>query len=178
MKGLFGQSVDGVDGLVVTADSVNNGVIRFRRYGHRHLQRLQLKRLATVSHQPPVKIKVTREVGAALSEAEIIEGAGNDASVEAGDQFQVDKWVLPSEAMLKVYVPKPAPVETILKTVAEISRLKSDHSISWLGDATLGNPTHVMSWDGERWIFSRAPPEAGPSRSARLLRRCRAQAVA
>jgi Caspase domain len=150
-KSLWGDAVDRVEGLVVTTDS-GGPTIRLRGgpaigiYPGCELIRLS-------QTKPAVRIRVTKTLSAASSEAVVVPPA--IAEVAAADQFQVDKYVVPESAMLRVYFPRPAPAQVIAAFAAEIRKLSP--SIHVLEDATQGRPTHVISWAGNGWILETHP---------------------
>ena len=114
-----------------------------------------MKRLA--QNRPPLEIEITKEVGVALSEAKVVEHGDSKVQIDLGELFEVDKWVVPVESMLRVYVPNAAPEATVYRTATEISKLKSDDKIHWLDDPTAGRPTHVMNWNGKTWELDAQP---------------------
>ena len=124
------------------------------------------------SSQPPVTLEISSSDGIAASIAQIV-GAGQ---VKAGELLTVDRWVVPQTAALRVYIPKPAARDALLKTAAEIGKLRGDSSIEWLDDSTADRPTHVLSWTGSSWILEQNPAAAaaqdlGPNPSADAVKR-------
>lgn len=107
-----------------------------------------------------VEIRVTAEDGLAFSLARFI---GQPGAVKTGDVFEVDKWVVPAGAMLKLYLPPSAPAGAIRQAAAEFGKLKSDPGIEWLEDETQGAPTHVLSWSGRAWALEKSPADGHPA---------------
>ena len=168
-KGFFGQDANPGAGLSILVQSVNGKEIHLR--GGTAIGLYPGCRLKT-SSKPPVILEITSSDGIAASVAQIA-GAGE---VKAGDLLSVDRWVVPSSAALRVYIPKPAPRDAILKTAAEIGRLRGDSSIEWLDDSTADRPTRIMSWNGASWILEQNPAaaaaqELGPNPSADAVKR-------
>jgi hypothetical protein len=108
-----------------------------------------------------VEIQVTEEDGLAFSKAKVIPEGAHPA-IKTGDIFEVDRWVVPAGAMLKLYVPPSAPAAALAQTAAELASLKADSSLQWLDDETAATPTHVMSWSGAAWTVDKFPPDGHP----------------
>ena len=96
---------------------------------------------------------MSRVIGLSSSVAQVIEG--NRDSVRTGDLFEVDRWVAPDEASLKVWMP-PATLdrEAVRSAAREMYRLRASERIHWVGDPTRESPTHTMSWTGSSWQLS------------------------
>jgi hypothetical protein len=107
-----------------------------------------------------IEIRVTAEDGLAFSLAKF---TGKTAPVKTGDVFAVDKWVVPSGAMLKLYVPPAAPASAVGQAATEIGKLRSEPAIQWLEDETQGAPTHVLSWNGTAWVLEKSPSDGHPT---------------
>lgn len=149
-KGIFGDEADpnaGVEVAVVKAETRDNvrinGGIALGLYPGTTLKS---------STKPPVNLQIVSNDGLGSSVAKIV-GSG---SVNPGQMLTVDHVTMPL-SRLKVYMPKPIPAAALARTAAEIGKLQSDPSAGWLLDATVGRPTHVMSWDGAQWILDADP---------------------
>jgi hypothetical protein len=155
-KDLFGEAANESAGLRMLVESVKDNVVRLR--GGRELGLYPDCVLKSVS-KSPVELKVTAAGELGYSTAQIV-GAG---AVKSGDLFTVEKWVTPAKASLKMYAPPAASADAIRKVALEIAKLRSDHLIEWLGDPTVGQPTHVLSWNGSSWMLEVVPAKGEPA---------------
>jgi hypothetical protein len=155
--GIFGDSATGA-GLTVAVQSVEDGRIRVLGgtaigvYPH-----CTFKSLA----KPPVELEISASDGISASWAQVV-GSGE---VKPGDLFVIDRLVVPASTSLRVYIPNPAPADVLSQTVSEIGKLRNDAEIEWVSDATVGRPTHVMSWTGSTWVVERNPASGRPEDS-------------
>lgn len=173
-KGIFGQPVDGQGNQTAAVEMWDgNDLLQLR--GGRAIgiyKGTQLRRLA--KDAPPIEIEVTKEMGMVLSEARIVDHGPPPAKILPGELFEVDKWVVPLESMLKVYIPPAARSTNVYGTANEIGKLKLDNQIHWVNDAVAGRPTHVMSWNGNTWILEKYPdvnpvsPKNGYTQAGRI----------
>jgi hypothetical protein len=155
-RDLFAEPANDSAGLRLLVQSVNGNEVRLR--GGRELA-LYPDCVLKSEAKPPVELKITAASELGSSTAQII-GKG---AVKPGDLFSVERWVTPSKASLKVFLPPAAPAETVQKTAAEIGKLRSDSGIEWLDDPTVGQPTHIMSWAGSAWILETNPAQGKPA---------------
>jgi hypothetical protein len=153
---VFGQPPSAGGGLTVVVDSVKGADIHLR--GGTALGLFPKCRLKTVS-QPTVTVEIASSEGLAGSIAHVV-GQG---SVNPGDVFTLDRWVVPAKAGLRVSIPKPAPEAAVARAVAEFGKLRADPAVGWLDDPTAGIPTHVVSWNGSGWILEANPAGARPT---------------
>ncbi|MGA7241319.1 MAG: caspase family protein [Bryobacteraceae bacterium] len=149
---LFGQPANDSAGLRLLAESVNGKDVRLR--GGKELG-LYPDCILKSTAKPPVKLRITVSSELGASTAQIV----GEGAVKAGDLFSVERWVTPSKANLKVFLPPSAPAETVRATVAEMAKLRSDAAVEWLADPTAGQPTHIMSWNGSSWILETNPAQ-------------------
>ncbi len=95
----------------------------------------------------PAMIRVTKVSGVSTSEAAAL--SGPDDAIEAGDLFELAKWVVPEQALLRVYWGEPAPeIEQAAAANLAATLRRSRH---WVDDPTVRTPTHILSWAGGRW---------------------------
>jgi hypothetical protein len=151
---LFGQPANAAVRLWLLVESVNGKEVRLR--GGRELG-LYPDCVLKSGAKPPVELKITAASGLGSSTAQVV-GQG---AVKAGDLLMVDRWVTPAKASLRVFIPPAAPIETIEKTAAEMSRLRA--GVDWVDDATAGHPSHIMSWSGGSWILETNPAQGKPT---------------
>lgn len=105
----------------------------------------------------PMRIRITKVTGLSSSDAEIVEGA----EVKPGDLFEMDKWVAPNRAMLRVFIGPSAPQGEIERAIAAANEL---HRVGMLDeDPTERAPTHIVEWDRTRWIVHENLPAAKAS---------------
>ncbi len=82
--------------------------------------------------------------------AEVIHGDAGEISV--GDLFEIDRWVAPREARMKIWIPGSSlSHERLLSISREITTLKNSNLIEWVEDPTEMDPTHIMSCYGSSW---------------------------
>ncbi len=154
-KDLFGQPANDSAGLRLLVESVTGSNVRLR--GGKELGLYPDCVLKSASN-PPVQLKITAsDLGS--STAQVV-GSG---AVRPNDLLSVERWVTPSKATLKVFLPPAAPPDTVKTTIAEIGKLRGDSSIEWMADPTVGQPTEVMSWNGASWILEANPAQAKPT---------------
>ena len=116
-----------------------------------------------------LRIRVTQVTGLNSSVAAML--AGDVTAVQEGDLFQLDRWVAPEFANLRVYVPKPIALAT-LQAVAKNARAAAVAAgVKWVEDPTVETPGAVMSWQGASWLLEKnpageAPVDLGPSPAA------------
>jgi hypothetical protein len=144
-RDLFGNPAGPGGELTILVESVNGKEVHLR--GGQALGLGPECRLTSLK-DPALELRITASsLGAATAE---IAGAGE---VAPGDVFRVSRWVVPSQSVLGVYVPKPAPADLVAKVGAEIGGLSDD---------AVENPTHVMSWSGRSWILEQNPASGAP----------------
>ena len=118
----------------------------------------ELKRVSPAS--PEVRLRVTKPVSLAASEAKQIAGP----PLRQGDVFEaeVDKWVVPTGSTLNVYIPPPVPARVVFQAAARIGPLASDPSIHWIDDESADHPsptdpTYRVHWNGAGWFLEKVP---------------------
>jgi hypothetical protein len=110
----------------------------------------ELKKITTKKDEPEVRVRVTEVYGLNFCLAELINGDAGEISV--GDLFEIDRWVAPREARMKVWIPgSKLSHERLLRISREIATLKNSNHIEWVEDPTEIDPTHIMSWYGSSW---------------------------
>jgi hypothetical protein len=155
---LFGLPASAVSSTTAIVDSVDSGGKIVLRGGKAIgiYEGCELKRI--LNQGGPVEIRITSSLDLARSEAKRIEG---DAGIGKGDIFEIDKWVIPDNPMLSVYMPPAAPAENVFSVASEIGKLSGDKTLRWIGDSTETTPGQVMHWDGREWVLEKYPA-AGP----------------
>src|SRR5579871_3123882 len=100
---------------------------------------------------PPVRIRITELEGFTRSKGELIAPA-TPKQVEAGDLFELEKWVAPEHSRLKVWLP-PATLaaEEIDAVAKELAGLQSSGKVEWVADPVMTSPSYLISWDGNNW---------------------------
>jgi hypothetical protein len=113
----------------------------------------QLPRIGEITNQAGLRIQVTAVDGFAKSTAKVV--SGNFKNVRSGDLFEVTRWVYPSAASLRVWIPSSDLTVANLKLLApEMASLRSSGQIQWVDDPTELTPTHVLSWSASGWTLS------------------------
>jgi len=101
---------------------------------------------------PQVRIRVVELDGMNKSLAELV--APGTAKIEAGDLFELDKWIPAEENRLQVWM-APATLSSadLDDFAAEMSSLRTSPRVKWIDDLSTVAPTHVVSWNGTEWVL-------------------------
>jgi hypothetical protein len=101
---------------------------------------------------PELRIRVVELNGINKAVAERV-SAGSD-KIEAGDLFELDKWVPSEEDHLQVWMaPATLSSDDLEDFAAEMSTLRSSSKVKWVDDPSLTAPTHMLSWNGTEWLL-------------------------
>lgn len=114
-----------------------------------------------------VRIRITNVENLSRSSAEVITGRVED--IQSGDLFELDRWGLPTTALLRVWLPPALSKEELARLVPALEQLRQEGKVAWVDDPTTTTPTHIIAWDGTTWKVSRQGREAmevGPSLQA------------
>ena len=107
------------------------------------------------SSAAPVRIRITELEGFTRSKAELIAPA-TPKQVEAGDLFELDKWVAPEHSRLKVWLPPATLTAAEIEAVAkELATLQSSGKVDWVADPVITSPSYLVSWDGNNWTLAK-----------------------
>jgi hypothetical protein len=102
-----------------------------------------------------VRIRVVELDGMNKSLAELV-GPGT-AKIEAGDLFELDKWIPAEENRLQVWMaPATFSSADLDDFAAEMSSLRSSSRVKWIDDPSIVAPTHIVSWNGTEWVLESA----------------------
>lgn len=96
-----------------------------------------------------LRLRITSVEGLSQSHAEVI--AGDPKSVQVGDLFKIDKWVVSSDSALRVWIPEVLPSESTM--MAEVSKLKGSPKIDFVQDPTATIPSHLISFELQGWTL-------------------------
>jgi Caspase domain len=158
-KPFLGIGTGSASGLTtVAADSCDfdTGLIRLRGGQAIGLQPgCELQKLPRTGKgsSPGISIRVTKVVGFTKVIAEVT--SGNFRNVRSGDLFEVTRWVYPSAASLRVWIPPTGFTMADLKRLApELESLRSSDQIQWVDDPTELTPSNVLSWSASGWTLS------------------------
>jgi hypothetical protein len=112
----------------------------------------ELVKVAESQVRTEARIRVVELDGINKSVAERI--GPNTAKIEAGDLFELDKWVPAEENRLQVWMP-PATLsrEALQDFAAEMSDLRNSQKVKWVEDPAAIAPTHSISWNGTEWML-------------------------
>jgi hypothetical protein len=103
-------------------------------------------------NSPQVRIRVVELDGMNKSLAELV--APGTAKIEAGDLFELDKWIPAEENRLQVWMAPATLSSTDLDDfAAEMSSLRTSSRAKWIDDPSTVAPTHVVSWNGTEWML-------------------------
>ncbi|HEV3331643.1 MAG TPA: caspase family protein [Bryobacteraceae bacterium] len=155
VKDVLGRPADASAGLRILVESVTGKEVRLR--GGKELGLYPDCVLKSAANQL-VRLKITAAVDLGSSTAQVV----GEGAVKAGDLFSVERWVTPSKATMRIFLPPAAAADTVRKTVTEVGKLRADTAIEWLADPTAGTPTRIMSWNGAAWILESNPALAKP----------------
>jgi hypothetical protein len=158
---LFGQpadtSVRAHSIAVAKVDPKVNAITLNGGQGMNLYQDCILKRISPAS--PTVTIRITATPGLTLSKAAIETGKITDVNV--GDLFQLERWVVPRQAALRLFVGPPMPLSDLREAAAALAPLTSEPSIHWVADPTIETPTHLLTWDGQWHLVENRRDAAG-----------------
>ena len=152
---LFGGAGEGVSGRTVVA------VLAVTQDGKIDLQgglavglrpQSELQQSGSPEGTSAVRVRVTEIHGLSRATAQVIEG--NVKTVRVGDLFEVDGWVVPQVAALRVWLPATLPVADVQRLAREWSTLRRTEGIHWVEDPTEVTPTHVLAWNGSAWTLA------------------------
>jgi hypothetical protein len=101
---------------------------------------------------PQVRIRVVELDGMNKSLAELV--SPSTAKLEAGDLFELDKWIPAEENRLQVWM-APATLSSadLDDFAAEMSSLRTSSRVRWIDDPSTVAPTHIVSWNGTEWVL-------------------------
>ena len=156
--GLFGQPADQRRVATVAVARVRGPLIRLNGGLATNLHEgCELKRVAPA--QPPLEIRVTKVNGLASSDAVVSAGTAGQDTVRAGDLFELDKWTSPDHDPMRVYIGKDAP--RAFPNLDVFEALRDRAGTTWVDDPTTQAPTHILSWDAGKSMWSLRQNTAG-----------------
>jgi hypothetical protein len=150
-KPLFGAKPGKDSGAVAAVVKVRGKRITFQAGLAAGIRKnCELKNITVKQDKPVVRVQVTEVYGLNFCLAEVISGDAGKISV--GDFFEIDRWVAPREARMRVWIPgSNLSGEMLLRISRQIAGLKNSNHIQWVEDPTETNPTHIMSWYQSSW---------------------------
>jgi hypothetical protein len=150
-KPLFGSRPGKDVGIVAAVVKVSGKRITFQAGIAAGISKnCELKQISNHDRKPDVKVQVTEVYGLNFCQAEVIQGDAGE--IRIGDLFEIDRWVAPREARMKVWIPvSNLSWERLLRISREIAALKNSKQIEWVEDPTEMDPTHIMSWYPSSW---------------------------
>jgi len=157
---LFGMPASAVSGTTAVVESVSADGKTIRLRGGKAIgiyEGCEMKRI--LSGAGPAEIRVTASLDLVRSDAQKIEGG---AAISKNDVFEVDKWAIPEDPMLSVYVPPAAPAGIVFAVASEAGKLRADPSVRWIRDSTEATPGQVMHWNGKEWVIEKYPAQGSP----------------
>jgi hypothetical protein len=97
------------------------------------------------------RIRISSVQGINKSTAKVT--AGRLRSIRPSDLFEIDKWTLPAEALLRIWIPASGALSqgAFEHTLQQLNALKTAMESFWVEDPTVVSPTHVLFWDGKEW---------------------------
>jgi hypothetical protein len=150
-KPLFGSKPGKDVGIVAAVVKVRSTRITFQAGLAAGIRKnCELKKTTVKQDKPLVRVRVTEVYGLNFCQAEVIQGDTGEVSV--GDLFEIDRWVAPREARMRVWIPESnLSREMLLRISRQIAALKNSNHIQWAEDPTEKDPTHIMSWYQSSW---------------------------
>ncbi|NNE35673.1 MAG: caspase family protein, partial [Rhodothermales bacterium] len=95
------------------------------------------------------RIEITQSDGLARSRGALVEG---DSLPEAGDLFDIERWVSNASAPLRLFMPQSlGSYAELSAALAPIEALVSSTLIEWVDDPTETPPDAFVYWSGEAW---------------------------
>jgi len=152
-RGLFGSTSDlsGRIAVAVRRVDTQQGIIELQGGLAAGLNvGSELIKAGQSSADAPIRIRVTEAGGMSRSKAALIEGAVQE--IEPGDLFELEGWVAPDAANLRVWVPAGAfDLAKVQRMAREAAALRDNGRLQWTDDPTMQSPTHVLALDGQGW---------------------------
>jgi hypothetical protein len=150
-KPLFGSKSGKDVGVVAAVVKVSGKRITFQAGLAAGIRKnCELKKLSNNDRKPAVKVQVTEVYGLNFCQAEVIQG--DAGKIRVGDLFEIDRWVAPREARMRVLIPgSNLSRERLFSISGKIAALKNSNRIQWVEDPTEIDPTHIMSWYQSSW---------------------------
>jgi len=97
-----------------------------------------------------VRLQITRVESLSRSIAKVIQG--DSAAIQPGDLLEVDRFVVPPAAVIRVWMPAGLPDEAGLRgVITAAERLRTSDRVEWVSDPTDVAPTHEFFWDKGTW---------------------------
>ncbi len=119
----------------------------------------------------PIRLKIIRVDSLTKSNSSVV--TGDAGRVRPGALFVVDRFVVPSAAKFKVWLPSGGlDEESLQASVAELSKLRGDRRVEWVSDPTTSLPCAQVFWEKGIWkLFQPGAPllELGRTPSADML---------
>ncbi len=140
------------DRTCVAAVKVKGNIIELQGgYAIGLAEQCELMRMKKAESEPEVAVRVTQVKDLNSSIAEIV--SGDAKSIKPGDLFEVKKWVVPAESVLRAWIPSGEWKHKDLKAfAADLYAGKS--GVEWVTDPKATTPTHILLWDGAAWSLS------------------------
>lgn len=117
----------------------------------------ELARVKSKPGDPDVRAQITSAV-LGHSTARLIPPAAA-RQIEAGDEFELEKWAAPETFRLRMWIPAPAPAATVARAVAEAAKLRGSNALTWVDDPIRLSPDYLVQWNGSAWVLSGAGGE-------------------
>ena len=115
----------------------------------------ELVRRGDTKGAQPVHIRISEVEGPNKSIAEVLSQPGE--KIEAGDLFELDRWVPAEHSRLRVWMPLGNLTAAQLEDfAAELVTVRESNKIGFVEDPVLTRPTHMLSWDGKSWMLAAA----------------------
>lgn len=98
----------------------------------------------------PVRLQITRVESLSRSIAKVIQG--DTAAIQPGALFEVDRFVVPPAAVIRVWLPTGLPDEVEFPSISTaVVEMRQSDRVEWVDDPTDVAPTHEFFWDKGEW---------------------------
>jgi len=112
----------------------------------------ELARVKVKPGDPDVRVLIASAV-LGHSTAKLISPA-TAQEIQPGDEFELEKWAAPESFRLRLWIPEPAPADTLARAVAEAVKLRGSNVVTWVDDPIRLSPDNLVQWNGASWTLS------------------------
>lgn len=110
----------------------------------------QFKKVTEPNSMGNIRVQVTAMNGMSRCTARVIQG--DIKELKSGDLFELDKWVAPREACMRIFLPLSGlPHKQLIRMAAKIAQIRESSRVQWIEDPTESSPSHIIAWNGDTW---------------------------
>lgn len=111
-----------------------------------------------------LRLRITQVDGVSRSQATLI--GGDLSKINSGDLFELDMWVAPSEAALRVWIPSSLPKAELERAVKEMRVLQQSPLVRWVENPAAEKTLSMLFWETDGWKLSQPDEASGAARMA------------